>query len=487
MVRANRYAFFRGKKDSSKAALQKRIESIASRMAKGKWQKSSFAGTLAACALVSPCLQKNNAETLVVASSFKQGCLIFNQALAYIEQYLGYRLKSRRDLWTVHLSSFQAEVTNKETGSKLRVLSSDPLRSAGVAYNLCLADEGSSWPNATSDKMYSSLRMGVGKIQDARFIACSTLPDAAQPHWFTSLAKGVGGHFAMNFTPSPQENLDVHSVAVMKEANPSWGYFKELRDAVKSDSELALQDPMLLQGYKALRLNLGCADVEVGYVFSPDAWKSFEGDVPPVGDCIWGLDMGTVASMSAVAGYWPESHRLDALGFFPGVPAIEKREQKDSQRGIYQAMIKRKELILAAGSEVVPVNMVLSEARDRFGGEPAAICCDRWRIGEVKQGLREAGMSARIVERGMGFRDGGEDLRLLRTAALQHRVVTQQSLLLRHAFSAAVTLRDPAGGEKMSKRRQNARQDPAIASMLAVAEGERRKSQPVYESEDLWG
>ena len=86
---------------------------------------------------------------------------------------------------------------------------------------------------------------------------------------------------------------------------------------------------------------------------------------------------------------------------------------------------------------------------------------------------------AALIERGQGFKDGGEDVRDFRRACLEGRVVPAVSLLLRSAMGEARVVMDPAGNAKLAKnaeggRRVRARDDAAAAAILAVATGARR-------------
>ena len=122
---------------------------------------------------------------------------------------------------------------------------------------------------------------------------------------------------------------------------------------------------------------------------------------------------------------------------------------------------------------------LLREALARFG-RPLAVASDRWREGELRDGLAGAGVPpAALSFRGQGYKDGGEDVRLFRRAIAECKVVPVVSLLLRSAMAEARTMSDPAGNEKLAKgseggRRQRARDDAVAAAILAVSEGVRR-------------
>ena len=112
-----------------------------------------------------------------------------------------------------------------------------------------------------------------------------------------------------------------------------------------------------------------------------------------------------------------------------------------------------------------------------------AIVCDRWRVAELRQALELVRFPlAALVERGMGFKDGGQDVRDFRAAVLGDQVRPSDSLLLTAAMSEARAVGDPAGNWKLAKRGQGgrraaARDDAAAAAVLAVAAGYRRWGQ----------
>ena len=88
-----------------------------------------------------------------------------------------------------------------------------------------------------------------------------------------------------------------------------------------------------------------------------------------------------------------------------------------------------------------------------------------------------------LAERGMGFRDGAEDVRGFRRACVEGKVSPAPSLLLTAAMAEARTVSDPAGNAKLAKatqggRRRRAKDDAAAAAILAVAYGSRRARRP---------
>ena len=261
-------------------------------------------------------------------------------------------------------------------------------------------------------------------------------------------------------------------------ANPSLRFMPTLRAVIRREADKARKDAAILPAFRALRLNQGTHDVQRAALLSAGLWETIEGEADTFGPCVWGVDLGTTAAMSAVAAYWPDTGRLEVLAAFPSEPSIAERGLRDGVGRLYLDMERRGELI-TTGGRVVDVETLLREAMGRYG-PPDAVSADRWREGELRDGLDLAGVPASaFVSRGQGFKDGGEDVRAFRRSCLTGRVTPTVSLLLRSAMREAVTVADPAGNEKLSKnteggRRSRARDDAAAAAILAVAVGSRR-------------
>ena len=234
----------------------------------------------------------------------------------------------------------------------------------------------------------------------------------------------------------------------------------------------------MLASFEALRLNAGVPDVAVSALLAAATWAEIEGEAERIGPCTWGIDLGTNAAQSAVAAFWPETGRLEALAAFPSEPSFAERGLRDGCGGLYVECARRGELI-QAGGQAVHVATLLAEAMQRFG-RPAAIASDRWRAAELCDALSAAAIPKAALElRGQGFKDGAEDVRGFRRAVAEGRVTPARALLLTAAMGEARVLTDPAGNSKLAKgseagRRMRAKDDAAAAAILAVALGVRR-------------
>ena len=420
----------------------------------------------------------NRADVVVVASSFDQGRIAFEHVLAFLDA-LGHDLEDS-SVWRVQDSSNRAVIQHRPSGLKLKCVGSDPRRAHGLAPVLVLADEGAQWPVGTAERMMAALRTSMGKIPGSRVIALGTRPDNPN-HWFSRMLDGGASYSQIHAAPKdepPGSNPPGRKRTWLK-ANPSLSFMPTLEAKLREEWVNAKSDPALMPAFKALRLNQGTPDTEQALLLDADTWARIERETAGAGDYALGLDLGSGAAMSAAAGYWPSARALEAVACFPELPGLEDREVKDGiTGGLYRRMHERGELFIA-GRRVASIQALLAEVLKRWG-EPTVIVCDRWRLAELEDALEEMDFPmCGLVSRGMGFKDGAEDVRLFRKACLDDRVKPSKSLLLRSAMAEARVVTDPSANAKLAKqtqggRRANARDDAVAAAILAVAEGMRK-------------
>ena len=380
--------------------------------------------------------------------------------------------------WRVWDTAQQARIEDKRTGTRIRCVGSDPRRAHGLAPVLVLADEGAQWPPSTGDRVVAALRTAAGKQPFCRFVAIGTRP-ADESHWFARLLDG-GADSAQVHAADPDDPPFRKRTWI--KANPSLPYMPNLEAAIRREAANAKRDESAMQSFRALRLNQGTSDVQVSVLLEASTWRRITGDVPREGRPVLGWDFGQSEAMAACAAYWPASGRLEALASFPREPGLAERGTQDGVGDLYLRMATRGELVLTGG-EAVNLAEFVELARERFG-VPAAMALDRWRATEARDIFRRVGLGAvPLAERGMGFRDGAEDVRGFRRACVEGKVSPAPSLLLTAAMAEARTVSDPAGNAKLAKatqggRRRRAKDDAAAAAILAVAYGSRRARRP---------
>ena len=431
------------------------IQAAALSIGRGNGKTTLLAG-IAAATLDGP-LAVPRGETVIVASSFEQARIGFEHVLAFMGEKLDDHAR-----WKVWNTAQQARIKDRKTGARVRCIGSDPRRAHGLAPVLVLADEPAQWPESTGERMVAALRTAAGKQPHSRFVALGTRPADAE-HWFAKMLAGGADHAQTHAARSDDPPFQRRTWA---KANPSLPAM-----------------PDLLAAFQALRLNLGTEDAAVATLLDAGLWQSIEGVAEMDGPAVWGVDLGTSAAQSAVAAYWPQTGALACLAAFPAEPTLAERGLRDGVGGLYAECARRGEL-LTLGQRSADILALLQAALGRFG-RPSRIVADRWREAELRDALDRAGIPlANFEVRGMGFKDGAEDVRGFRKGCVDGRVTPVPSLLLRSAMAEARTISDPAGNAKLCKgsqggRRVRARDDAAAAAILAVAAGVRQPTEPL--------
>ena len=404
-------------------------------------------------------------EIVMVASSHGQCKIGFEDTLSMLGEK--YDLDNRK-YWRKTNTVNASVLVLKDHKTTLKCIGSDPRRAHGLRPRVILADEPAQWLAGLTDRMYAALRTSMGKVPGSRMIALGTRP-ANEDHWFARLLKR-----RQSFVYAAAKDDPLWKVSTWRKANPSYSQLPSLRARLRDEARDAKDDVTLQPSFRALRLNLGESDTLESVLLEAGTWKRITGDAPRLGPCVWGVDLGTNAAQSAISAYWPQSGRLEAVACFPDTPSLADRSVADAVGPLYQRCHERGELFVTPG-RAADVRVLVRRALNQFGS-PASVSSDRWREAELRDAMGDAGVPlARLVLRGMGYRDGAEDVRRFRRACLEGRVTPAPSLLLTAAMGEARVVADTAGNEKLAKareggRRASARDDSAAAAILAVAQ-----------------
>ena len=435
--------------------------------------KSTFVSALATAAVApgGPLVEKN-AEVVIVASSFEQGhSSIFRAALSFMEPVIARYPRRFR----IQDSPNKASIEDKETGARLRVLGNKPRSLHGLQPKLLVLDEIAQFEPTQVDAALAALETSRGKVPDSRAIWLGTRASTPEHPWEKALQPGGLGYVQVH---SAGLNDPPFQRSTWKKANPGLNSLPDLEATIRREAKRAKQDPSALASFRALRLNLGVSDTAEAVLLDATTWQEIEVDaIDMSGAFVLGVDVGGSAAMTAASAYFLNSGGLDSFAIFPEEPGLGQRGLADGVGDLYVRCAQRGEL-LQAGQRVSDIGALLREVLRRWG-KPVAITCDRWKEQELRQELEKVGFpsGSAIIVRGMGFQDGGADVRQFRSAVLDGSVHVRRSLLLRSAMSSARVVTDAAGNQKLAKggegRRVRARDDSVAASILAIAEGVR--------------
>lgn len=373
-------------------------------------------------------------------------------------------------------------------GHFLRAIAADGKSALGSAPTLVLMDERGHWPLDRGDDLEHALLSGLGKRGGRSLIISTSAADDTHPFskWIDEPQPGV---YIQEHRPSPGIPADDRASLLIANPGSPHGIGSSLEWLEATARRAVAQGGNALTSFRLYNRNERVSGETRDLLLTVDEWLSCEVSELPErqGPLVIGIDLGGSASMSAASFYWPETGRLEAVGTFPCNPSLADRGAADGVSGRYVEMNERGELS-TLGDKTVPVAAWLTEIMKLAQGENvAALTMDRYKQAELSEALDRAGITAPIVWRGQGFRDGGEDCERFRRACFDGLVKSKPSLLLRSAFADAVTLRDPSNNLKLAKARSKGRIDAASASVLAVAEGARMLARPKRHARMVWG
>ncbi len=439
--------------------------------------KSALAAGLALGALLGVTDRQPRREVVLAARTRDQAAIAFNFAAAFartLPPELHGRMIFRRS------PRLEIEFEGDGGGHILRAVAAEGRNVLGGAPVLAILDERGHWTLDAGDELEAALLSGLGKRGGRAILISTSAADDAHPfsRWVDNPPPDS---FVQEHRPAP--GLPADDLASLLEANPGAkeGIGATPQWLVEQAQRAIARGGSALSSFRLFNRNERVSGEARGLLLTVDQWLGAEvADLPQRdGPAVVGVDLGGSASMSAAAFYWPETGRLEALGAFPSWPSLGDRGALDSVGGRYVEMQDRGEL-LTLGEKVVPARDFLQAIMRRLDGDAlACLVADRYRQAEFEEAMAAAGVTAPVVWRGQGFRDGAEDVERFRASIFDGKVAVAPSLLLRSAFADAVTLSDPAGNAKLAKGRSRGRIDAAAATVLAVAEGARRRARPV--------
>jgi phage terminase large subunit-like protein len=416
-------------------------------------------------------------EVLLAARNRDQAKTAFNCIVGFVNSLP----KAKREKFIIRRGS-RLEVEYIGNGGGLaRCIAADGRSILGGAPTLAILDERAAWEKDKGDTLENAILSGLGKRGGKALIISTSAPDDANTfsRWLDEPPPGtyVQEHRpAFGLPADDAESLLVANPGAVEGIGASleWLQAQARRAIARGGSALS--------SFRNLNRNERVSTEDRSVLITVDEWLSAEvtPDELPAreGQCILGIDLGGSRSMSAAALYWPDTGRLEAVGTFPAVPSLGDRGAADGVGGRYVEMNDRGELTVLGDNTVPPGPWLAEVAKLADGAAISCIVGDRFRHAEFLEAMAKANLRVPFIWRGFGWKDGAEDIERFRRALFDGQVKALPSLLLRSAFSDAITLVDPAGNHKLAKARSLGRIDAAAAAVLAVAEGARRIARP---------
>lgn len=411
-------------------------------------------------------------------------------AFAFLVGFIQGLPEDEQEQFIIRRGSKLEVETDINGGGLARVIAADGKSILGGAPTLAILDERAAWERDKGDNLENAILSGLGKRDGRALIISTSAADDANTfsRW---LDEPPNGTYVQEHRPDMGQPAD--DLASLLIANPgSKEGIGPTADWLQAQAQRAIaRGGSALSSFRNLNRNERVASDDRSVLVTLDEWMTCEvapDDMPDrSGPCILGVDLGGSRSMSAAALFWPDTGRLEAVGTFPAKPSLADRGAADGVSGRYTEMHDRGELSVL-GENTVPPGLWLSEiVKLADGADIACIVGDRFRHAEFSEAMQKAGLDrVPFIWRGFGWKDGSEDIERFRRALFDGEILTTPSLLLRSAFSDAITLVDPANNHKLAKARSLGRIDAAAAAILAVSEGMRRKAATTKKARLAW-
>ena len=213
-------------------------------------------------------------------------------------------------------------------------------------------------------------------------------------------------------------------------------------------------------------------------------WNRLETEAKREGPCVIGADLGSTDSLSAAAAIWPATGRLEVYAACAAVPehTLLDRGRGDGVGSLYKQLADAGELWVYEGARTTPVGTFIAELAGELAGERVESCgCDRYRKSELLDALAAAKLRWPVQWRGAGVVDGSADIRSFQRSVKKRWLrPCRGKLLLTHAISEAIIVRDKLANHTLHKARFRGRIDAASATVIASALAERIRNRPVH-------
>lgn len=376
--------------------------------------------------------------------------------------------------WKVVESYQQAQVTHRETNTRISVIPSSGKAAQGlVRCPLVIADEPGAWEINGGLLLHEAIQGAQGKPgkpgSSLRSIYIGTLwPLALAPgHWWYDMVHGgSGGSRYVQAVIGRAKRWT--RVAEVRRCNPLRREHPESWAVLREDHARAQGDTREAASFRNQHLNCPSTDEAVSLVETTDWERVLARSVPSAsGLPIVGVDIGGARSWSAAVGVW-ESGRVEAVAVGPGVPDVASQERRDRvPRGTYQALVDGGSLVLAEGLRVPPVAQLVAEIAVRWGGA-AGVVCDHYRVNEVRDAAPWG-----IETRRAGWEHSTEDIRGLRRQVADGSlgVALGSRALLTWSVGIARVKPDDRGNVRLAKDAKNNTSRDDVAQSLTLAVG----------------
>ena len=393
-------------------------------------------------------------EVYAAALDREQAGVLYRMTCAYIYEtpWMAGRVNIRDQF---------KEITDLETSSIWRALTSDARKAHGLAPSFWIADEVAQWK---SRELWDNLKTGMAKRRNGLGVTISTQAASDMHFWSEMLDAEPVPSVYVQLHAAP-EDCALDDREAWAAANPALGEFLNLTEFADS-AAMAQRSPSFEPAFRLLNLNQR-VDAE-GRFLNPAEWEANadEFDVLELEGrpCYGGLDLSSTRDLTAFALWFPEDGKLLAWHF---VPADTIKERAERDRVPYDRWAEDGWITKTNGAATDRLAIVkrLAEVRGRY--DVRGIAFDRWRFEDLAKMLNDEGIELPLIEFVPGFRSYAAAMDAFESAVLNCKMGHNASPVLKWQAANVVVETDAAGNRKPAKDKSIDRIDGICSAIMA--------------------
>jgi phage terminase large subunit-like protein len=448
---------------------QRLVRLAALSVARGNGKSAILAG-LSLAHLLGP-MSEPYGECYAAALDREQAGVLYRMTVAYIEATPWMAAR-------VNIEKWKKEITDEETRSIWRALTSDARKAHGLAPSFWVADEVAQW---RSRELWDNLATGMGKRAHALGVTISTQA-ADDMHFFSEM---------LDAEPTPTTYVQLHTApkdcdlddrAAWKAANPALGAFLN-EDQFADAAARAIRSSSFAPSFRLLQLNQRVA--AEGRFINQGEWEAngipFEPSELEGKRCYGGLDLGSTSDLTAFALWFPDEGKVLAWHFVPK-ERVAERAEKD--RVPYDMWANEGHIITPHGraTDHLAIVKVLAEVRQSYDVQEIAF--DKWRIEGLQKMLDDEGIKLPMTAFQQGFVSMGPAVDAFETALFSGMMQHNNNPVLTWQAGNVRVETDAAGNRKPTKSRSNDKIDGLVSIIMACGAAAKRTDKGL--STDSW-
>ncbi|WP_236672249.1 terminase large subunit [Croceicoccus sp. YJ47] len=415
--------------------------------------KSALLSGLSLAHLLGPCLEPYG-ECYAAALDREQAGVLYRQTRAYIEATPWMAAR-------VNIRDWHKEITDDESQSVWRALTSDARKAHGLAPSFWIADEVAQW---RSRELWDNLATGMGKREAALGVTISTQA-ADDLHFFSEMLDAEPVPTVYTQLHAAPDDCDLDDPEAWQAANPALGEF--LNHSQFSDAAgRAIRSQSFAPSFRLLNLNQRVA-AEGRFIEQAD-WDANGEAFDPIelegARCYGGLDLSSTRDLTALALYFPDQGKLLAWHWLPK-DTIAMRAERDRVPYDRWAAEGWADVTVGNARDDLAIAMQLADIRSRY--DVQGIAFDRWQMARLNKLLSDEGIDLPMTEFVPGFKSYAAAVDAFETALLGRKMQHNNNPLLRWQAGNVIVETDPAANRKPAKNKSLDRIDGIVSAIMA--------------------